>query len=157
MATMKLLYDSDLTYGIISVKEYPKLCDFPIYVTQGEIMVSLHVNYKRTSLNQKQLDGIKKFNMLIFSELLDILNTFLLIDMNNENNKLFCVPLNKNNDYDIDFNIIDENESLVPLVEPTNTQKREIIVNNEAYLHKIVTPWYRNDKVVSKNEDPSSI
>lgn len=145
------LYNADLTYGLISSKELPTLCSFPIFVTQGEIDVSLLANYKEIHLNQDQLNGIKHFNYLVFNDLLKILHSFLVIDIENENNKIFCVPVDKRNDYNIDFDVILNNKELLPIMEPTTIQRHSIAVNDDTYLYKIITPWYRSDDTVCIN------
>lgn len=147
-STMLTLYSSDLTYGLVSTKRLPNICDFPVYVKLGEIRVSLLANYKTVSLNNEQLESVRKFNFLIFNDVLQILKTFLVIDLADEANKMLCVPICRDKDYDIDFNVMSNNEALRPVMEPSRSEKLQLIVNKETYHHKIVTPWYRSDNTV---------
>lgn len=142
------LYTSPLTYGLISFKPFPRLCEFPLYVSQGEIHVNLLVNFQQVKLSLKELIVIKKFHFLIFNDILKLLKTFLVEDIDCENNKVFCVAVNRSNNYNIDFETMKNHEELITITELSNAQRSNLRVNNNTFLHKIVTPWYRNVDVV---------
>lgn len=145
------MYTSSSTcFGLISAKPFPPLCKFPIFIRPGKIEVELQTNYKTVVLSEKQLKDIKEFHFLLFNDVLEIVKPFLII--NNKENKetLFNVPLNADLDYDIDFEIMENNKFLVnKTAEPNEEQKLNLVVNDETYLGTIVTPWYRYEETVS--------
>lgn len=144
------LYKSSNCFGIISAKPFPMLCKFPLFVQLGEIEVDFQTNYKTVCLTEKQLIDIKEFHFFLFNDILEIVKPFFVLDNDENKETLFNVPLNADLDYNIDFEIIKNNKSLVnKTIEPTLEQKMNLVVNDETYLGKIISPWYRYEETVS--------
>lgn len=47
-------------FGLLTPKALPKLCDFPLFLTVGEVKTSLEANYAVLPMNSSILDLIKQ-------------------------------------------------------------------------------------------------
>ncbi|KAK4883339.1 hypothetical protein RN001_006658 [Aquatica leii] len=144
------LYQSELRFGFISAQFLPKLCKFSVFVTAGEILVNLKLNYKTIVLTTEQLESLKRFHCLIFADILKVLKSFLVIDNDGEVDGFLVVPIRKKNDFcDIDFDVSYTHKEVIDeKLEPSYEERKRLEVNKESYLGKIVTPWYRRDEQV---------
>lgn len=148
--TMFSMYSSNLRFGLITPKELPKICDFPLYVSAGEINVSLEVNHN-LSLTEENLQLLQSFHYLIFNDVLKILKKFLVFDKEyNEGILLLAPVIKRDDDYVIDFNVVKEKNFVNnPKTEPTVQERLSMRVTEENYINKIVMPWYRPDETVN--------
>ncbi|KAF5273493.1 hypothetical protein FQA39_LY07510 [Lamprigera yunnana] len=144
------LFQSETSFGVLSVQPLPRICKFSVYVTAGEIKVNFMVNYKCITLNVEQLEHLIGFQYLIFKDVLKVLRPFLTFIKENNLDGLLVVPIKKNLDvYDIDFEVAENNKTLIEQrQEPTITEKKALDITEENYLGKIVTPWYRSDEQI---------
>lgn len=109
----------------------------------GTINVSLQVNAKLVSLQEEEIDAIKRFHFLVFDDVLKILQSFLIFDSSKQAEMSLIVPVNKLTQT-IDFDAIKNNE-IKNVLELTRKEKLSLEVTQETYLRKIVSPWYRRD------------
>lgn len=143
-AILNNLYSNDLCFGIITSEKLPNLCEFPTFVTLGQISVKLDVNQNNFVFSAQQVSLIKRFHHVIFDGVLDILSSksYLMLG-DNRPMYSYIVPVLKSTK-SIDFNIIMDHEDIVDVSNVlTNEEKQSLVVNNETYLEKIVTPDYR--------------
>lgn len=59
----KVLYDlveNNEGYAFLTPKPLPKICDFPIYVKIGEVIVKIQTNYASIPLNEELFQLIKR-------------------------------------------------------------------------------------------------
>lgn len=142
------VYTSELCFGILSTHPLPKLCKFSIYVSLGEIEVNVNVNQAVFVFSQEEIMQLRTFHYVVFKEVLNVLKHFLIFS-NDENAEGFLVVPVRKSDCKIDFDVVLNNKELVDQkTEPNDQEKAKIVVTEETYLGKIVTPWYRPvDKV----------
>lgn len=138
------IYTSDFCFGLITPKEVPTICDFPIYVSLGTLNVSLKVNVAEFTLTEDQIKDIKVFNFIVFNDILKFLRTFLMFDNGTNAETMLLVPVNKNSNT-IDFDTLREHKVIKsPWVELTTDERLNLNVNQETFLRKIVSPWYKD-------------
>nr|XP_022903592.1 endoribonuclease Dicer-like [Onthophagus taurus]XP_022903593.1 endoribonuclease Dicer-like [Onthophagus taurus] len=136
---MANLYDSDLTFALISSKPFHKICEFPIYVSGGELSVKLISNYQVISLTNFDVDSLKQFTHFVYSDLLQVLKTYLVVD--NEA-MILLAPYNKSLE-SINHEVIYD----MRLIRPSKMSTEEcsvLDVCEETYNEKIVIPFYRS-------------
>lgn len=141
------VYNSNLTYGLITANPLPEICNFPIYVTNGEIRVDFKVNQTTIELTEQQINLIRRFHVFIFAEVLQILQTFLMLDNSSDAGMMLLVPLLRDN-VQIAFDIVEKHEIMEAVEEPSGNVKANLVVTAENYLGKIITPWYRPQETV---------
>lgn len=142
------LLKSNLSYGIISAKPIEKICNFPLYLSSGQITVVLKENYKTLQLSEDEIKKIRSFHHLIFNDILCIIKNFMILH-NKDEDMLLVVPIQKNS-AEIDYNVILNNHKVYhQKQEPSGTDRLNLVVTDETHLGKIVTPWYRSDDIVS--------
>ncbi|XP_059057480.1 endoribonuclease Dicer [Achroia grisella] len=129
-------------YGLLTPKPLPKLCDFPLFLTVGEVSTTIQVNYAVVPINKTLLDLIKQFHFFIFDQVLAIAKQFLVYD--GTENCMFVVPLTPDNGYDIDWGVMQQYTEVPPIGPPSFTERRSLNVTRDNYKYSIVTPWYRS-------------
>lgn len=143
---MSSLYSNNLCFGILSSRPFPVLCEFPLYVKSGEITVNIDVNVDTVTLGDADLEEIRRFNYLMYKDVLGLLKGFLVV---NNHDTIFVVPVNKERK-EIDFVTMREHRTLKDRCrELTREERLSMDVSETTFLHKIVTPWYRKDDTVS--------
>lgn len=142
------MYENDLCFGIVTAKPLPELCEFPVYVTMGEIEIALDVNRNTVALNEDQIMGLRGFHTLVFGDLLKLVKTFVIFDNADGCEMMLLAPVRKSSGA-VDFDVVNRYKTLNTVMEPSEVERRNLIVEEENYLHKIVTPWYRSVETVS--------
>ncbi|KAJ3665477.1 hypothetical protein Zmor_000970 [Zophobas morio] len=143
-ATIYDLYKTSLCFGILSPKPLPELCKFPVFDSTGTIEVDIKANVKQIVLTNNELMQLREFHYLIFNDLLEILKNFLIFDNNGTNSEtLLVVPVQDAIDVFIDFDVVREHKTLKNKLEHASSERMNLQVNEETYLRKIVSPWYR--------------
>lgn len=135
-------YSSDLCFCLVTAQPFPKLCAFPVYVSAGELKVEIQTNYSTAFHSQEDIDNLKEFHFLVFNDLLKVIKTFLIFDTSDDADLMLLAPLNKEK-RTIDFDVVSQYKCLESVMEPTLQVKKNMVVDEENYLEKIVTPWYR--------------
>ena len=153
-ATIYDLYKTSLCFGILSPKPLPELCKFPVFDSTGTIEVDIKANVKQIVLTNNELMQLREFHYLIFNDLLEILKNFLIFDNNGTNSEtLLVVPVQDAIDVFIDFDVVREHKTLKNKLEHASSERMNLQVNEETYLRKIVSPWYRTQPTVSSDND----
>ena len=140
------IYNSNLCYGLISAQSFPKICQFPLYVSAGELSVTLRSNPHKIVLTDDQLEDIKEFNYLLYNDVLGIMKKCLIFNKNPDGCVLFVVPFDKAQDV-IRFDVIRENKKLVTKDQVLMSDEK-MNLNSADFLEKIVIPNYRLDETV---------
>nr|UYS55133.1 dicer 2 [Diatraea saccharalis] len=128
-------------YGLLTPSALPKLCDFPMFLTVGEVATSLEVNYAVIQLDMTLFDLVKQFHYFLFGQVLDIIKKFLIYD--GEDNNMFVVPIKEDNGYDIDWDAMQQYRSIRPVEVPTYEERKNLHVTKDDFRNSVVTPWYR--------------
>lgn len=145
LSTQYDLMTSDLSYALLSAKPFPQLCDFPLFMTAGELNVHIDVNREMVKLTKEELYKLRYFNNFVYKEILKILKEFLIYDNTKEAGTILLVPVRgtSNGELKIDYDVIDLYTKYNIIEEPTTSYKANINVTNENYLAHVVIPWYR--------------
>nr|UXP87114.1 Dicer 2 [Chilo suppressalis] len=128
-------------YGLLTPSALPKLCDFPMFLTVGEVATSLEVNYAVIQLDLSLFEIVKQFHHFIFDQVLDIAKKFLVYD--GEDNNMFVVPIKSEDGYNIDWDVMLKYKTVRPVEIPSSEERRKLRVTREDYQNTVVTPWYR--------------
>ncbi|KAJ9599534.1 hypothetical protein L9F63_010006, partial [Diploptera punctata] len=89
------LLNSREGYAILCTKALPELCDFPIYMNVGEILIHVVQNASRVYLTYEQVEQLKSFNIMVFRKLLKLMKHFTIVDNEDKENSYFIVPTKK--------------------------------------------------------------
>ncbi|XP_045465316.1 endoribonuclease Dicer [Harmonia axyridis] len=137
-------YNTNLTYGFITPNLLPDTCSSPIFVKSGTIVVSILNNVKTITLSKAQVAAVKQFHFVIFNDVLNVLNNCFMLDHSDEAESLFLVPARKDT-LDIDYEVLEKNTEMVCQECIDDTDKSNLVVDSDNFLHKIVYPPYRID------------
>ncbi|XP_047990748.1 endoribonuclease Dicer [Leguminivora glycinivorella] len=143
----RALYDlllRDEGYGFITPEAVPKICQFPMFLAVGDVMIEVHMNYAVIPLNSDMVDLIKRFHFFVFDQVLEIAKKFLIYD--GTVNNLFVVPVKGSaGGYDIDWQVMQKYKEIppVPPSGPPYEERKALEVTQEDYQYSVVTPWYR--------------
>lgn len=145
------MYTTPLCFGFLTPHPLLNICTFPVYDSNGEIVVELIVNVAELNLDKNELYQLREFHFTVFNDVLEILKPFLTFDNSGYGTDiLLLVPVRNENDVHIDFDILKECKFIKPKQqEPTSTERLELQVSEETYLNKIVIPWYRPQATVN--------
>lgn len=128
-------------YGFLTQNPLPTLCEFPMFMSVGEVATSIEVNYAVIKLNAAMFQLVKKFHYFLFEQVLAIAKKFVAFE--GAVNCMYVVPVKEDNGYDIDWSVMTTHEEIAP-VQPTSYEERLFInVTPENYKDCVVTPWYR--------------
>ncbi|KAK6635205.1 hypothetical protein RUM44_000456 [Polyplax serrata] len=94
--TLYELLQRSHTYGILTSKRLSKICQFPLFLSMGQINCDFLVNIDEFVFNSSELDDIKLFHFTLFSKVLGVLKEYHAYDNRNEENSYFVVPLRQN-------------------------------------------------------------
>ncbi|EEZ99277.1 dicer-2 isoform X1 [Tribolium castaneum] len=140
------LYKTPLKFGLLSPKPLPDLCKFPLFDSNGTLEIEIRNNVREVEFAANEMKEMREFHFLVFNDLLEILKEFLIFDNTGMNSEmLLVVPVqDRCGDVCVDFRVIRDNKNLKNKLEPAATERINLNVTEETYLHKIVSPWYRS-------------
>lgn len=128
-------------FGFLTQKPLPQLCNFPMFMTVGEVSTCIEVNHAVITLNSELFELVKHFHYFLFDQVLGIAKRFVVFE--GKVNCMYVVPIKYSNGYDIDWNVMTTHTSIQP-VQPTSYEERiSVEVTSENYKDCVVTPWYR--------------
>nr|AIY24625.1 dicer 2 [Graminella nigrifrons] len=140
------ILSSPVTYAIVSSKPLPQLAPFPLYLSTGEMEVTVESMEPR-SFTEDELEKISRFHGIIFNKIMGVVKSFLIRDYNNGQNSYLIAPLvfGSNGFIDVDWEVIEKANLPFPdpFVRPTEEARTSIVIDDNHYLGKIVAPWYR--------------
>ncbi|KPJ19859.1 Endoribonuclease dcr-1 [Papilio machaon] len=129
-------------YGFLTSNPLPQLCDFPMFLSVGEVTTSIKINYAKIEIDLNLFEFIKEFHYFIFYYVLEVAKKFLVFD--GTKNSMYVVPVKNDGDgYDIDWNVIQHYKDIPPVTVPTSEERKAVNVTRESYQYKVVSPWYR--------------
>lgn len=128
-------------FGFMTQKPLPAICDFPMFMTVGEVSTSLDVNYAVIKLDAKLLQLVKQFHFFIFEQVLAIAKKFIVFE--GKVNCLYVVPVKEDNGYNIDWDVMATHDQIQPVTPPPYEDRINLKVTPENYKDCVVTPWYR--------------
>lgn len=145
------MYTTTLCFGLVTPNPLMNICAFPVYDSNGKIIVELIVNVAVLNLSMDELSQLREFHFTVFNDVLEVLKPFLMFDNSGSaTDILLLVPVRNENNIHIDFDILKECKNVKPKQErPTSTERLQLHVTEETYLNKIVSPWYRPQATVS--------
>ncbi|XP_076391381.1 endoribonuclease Dcr-2 isoform X2 [Megachile rotundata] len=123
-------------FGILSAKPMPKIPSFPIFMSANELNVSVKVNNTTLVLSEEEIEYIKIFHTLIFSQIVQVIKSFMLFDNSNRDNCFLVVPVDENEK--INWEVIKEHNSVERI--PPSIPFR---FKNSDYELALVIPTYR--------------
>ncbi|KAL3276339.1 hypothetical protein HHI36_011721 [Cryptolaemus montrouzieri] len=139
------IYTSNLCFGLLTPNPLPSTCSFPIYISNGTIMVSVTNNVRLVTLTDEEIEKIREFHFVVFNDVLEVVNSFLIMDNSENAESIVIVPVKKE-ELVIDFEVVEQHRSIKNRqITLTHSEKIALEVNEETYLHKIVIPSYRRE------------
>lgn len=143
---MHSLISSASTFALLTCKPLPELTTMMFYFNFGSISVTIQPG--RCLVLEKPTESIellRSFHKMLFRDLLQTTKPFLVDDRSDKDNSFYIVPVLDG--LNIDWHTVGEFQRLVPSREVIDEATRgRMHFQSEDYLHKVVTPWYRNDK-----------
>nr|WDW26280.1 dicer-2 [Amrasca biguttula biguttula] len=135
------------SFVLISAKRLPKLASFPVFLSVGELEVEIS-QVDTVKFTEPQLKVISDFHKKIFDEVLQTAKCFTLKDLSNGQNAFLIAPATKDTtgSLTIDYEVCTKlNEAKFPSTDkkPSNEVRENLVVTDESYLGKVVSPWYR--------------
>ncbi|KAJ6640017.1 Endoribonuclease Dcr-1 [Pseudolycoriella hygida] len=134
-------------FGLLTLREIPKISSFPIFTRSGEVKVSLELAKTNVVLTHEQLSRINIFINYTFTHVLRLQKYLMLFDAEAVDNSFFIVPtISQNNDINVDWqflNLIANNFNKMPEAIGDEIRKSQEFDANK-FRDAVVMPWYRN-------------
>ncbi|KYN37223.1 Endoribonuclease Dcr-1 [Trachymyrmex septentrionalis] len=143
--------ESAIGFGILTLKEIPKLCPFPIYTRSGEVHVQLKLSKKTVILDEFQIERVDTFLNYTFTNVLRLQKYLMLFDPNASENSYIIVPVKifatcEGSDVSVDWNFLEciyQNRNAVPTKIPEEDRKN-FKFDPSKYYDAVIMPWYRS-------------
>ncbi|KYN21609.1 Endoribonuclease Dicer [Trachymyrmex cornetzi] len=143
--------ESAIGFGILTLKEIPKLCPFPIYTRSGEVHVQLKLSKKTVILDEFQIERVDTFLNYTFTNVLRLQKYLMLFDPNASENSYIIVPVKifatcEGSDVSVDWNFLEciyQNRNAVPTKVPEEDRKN-FKFDPSKYYDAVIMPWYRS-------------
>ncbi|XP_048515053.1 endoribonuclease Dcr-1 isoform X2 [Athalia rosae] len=143
--------DSAIGFGILTLKEIPKLCPFPIYTRSGEVHVKLKLSKQMVILDPAQIERVAAFLNYTFTNVLRLQKYLMLFDPNASEHSYFIVPVktvttDDGPDISVHWEFLEciyENKNTVPNEVPEEVRK-QFQFDASKYHDAVIMPWYRN-------------
>ncbi|XP_018402854.1 PREDICTED: endoribonuclease Dicer [Cyphomyrmex costatus] len=127
-------------FGILSTKSLPKISSFPIFMKDGKLNVNVKSDHTTMMLSENKIKLLKRFNFLLFSEIIPVIKNFMIFDNDNLENSFVIVPLNDKQE--INWNIVETYQDLERI-----TPTIPFHFRTSDYELALVTPSYRHNAV----------
>lgn len=144
---MATAFESESRFGILSSKILPEIAEFPLYMHQGKVSISIKYLKSDMHINSNNhFNLLRNFHVMIFRDILKVVKYFMAFDNSNEENSFLLVPLISSSS--INWNVVESFQNLTDvIVEPSQIEKlRKEYVPSE-WLGKVVIPWYSSRDV----------
>ncbi|XP_017892073.1 endoribonuclease Dcr-1 [Ceratina calcarata] len=150
--------ESAIGFGIITLKEIPKLCPFPIYTRSGEVRVKLKLSKRPVLIDETRIEKIAVFLNYTFTNVLRLQQYLMLFDdPNTSENSYMIVPVKldtgedgggggDDDDVTVDWDFLEciyENRNTVPTKVPESV-RRNFQFDPGKYHDAVIMPWYRS-------------
>lgn len=144
---MHSLISSVSTFGLLTAHPLPDLAKMHFYFNFGSVSVSIQPgqNILLDNTSTINMELLRSFHAMLFRDLLQTTKPFLVNDHSNKENSFFIVPVLDGRN--IDWTTINAFQRLsnCQSVKDENT-RMHMRFQPEDYMHKVVSPWYRDDK-----------
>ncbi|XP_018354963.1 PREDICTED: endoribonuclease Dicer [Trachymyrmex septentrionalis] len=127
-------------FGILSTKSLPKIPSFPIFMKDGKLNVNVKSDHATMVLSQNEIELLRRFNFLLFNEIIPVIKSFMIFDNDNLENSFVIVPLNDKQE--INWEIIETYQDLERIIPNIPFHFR-----TSNYELALVTPSYRYNAV----------
>ncbi|GLV37524.1 Dicer-2 [Carabus blaptoides fortunei] len=157
-AELSILSD-ELGYGLITLNKLPSVCEFPIFVSSGEISIELYTNVAKLYLLHEDILVLRKFNHFIWNDVLKIMKSFLVYDNVDETGMMLLIPvaISECGSVTIEMKLARQHTRIQQINEPTLQEKLDLVVTEESHKCKIVWPWYRTRKMSKPSRIDSTV
>ncbi|KAG8041648.1 hypothetical protein G9C98_002941 [Cotesia typhae] len=143
--------ESDIGFGILTLKKIPKLCPFPIYTRSGEVQVELKLSKNSVVLDSNQIERIYTFLNYTFTNVLRLQKYLMIFEPNASENSYVIVPVKKClvngfEDVSVDWKFLDviyDNRCTAPS-DIKEEDRVSFIFDPSKYHDAVIMPWYRN-------------
>ncbi|XP_025991526.1 endoribonuclease dcr-1 [Solenopsis invicta] len=127
-------------FGILSTKSLPKIPSFPIFMKDGQLNVNVISDYTTIILNNDDIELLKRFHFLLFTNIISVIKSFMIFDNHNLENSFLIVPLNKQQKINWEAVATYQNLERIPPYKPFHFKSSD-------YELALVTPTYRGSAV----------
>lgn len=141
------VFESGRKFGILTSKTLPEIANFPLFMHQGTVLVSIQNKGADFYLeNDIQLKQLRNFHTMVFRDILQIFKYFCTFDNSNEENSYLLVPLLQESPrkVTIDWNVVINFQNLPQLIIPSKIEKMRKKYVADEWIGKVVVPWYSN-------------
>ncbi|KAE8573160.1 Putative dicer-1 [Halyomorpha halys] len=135
-------------FGILTLKEIPKVCPFPIFTRSGEVQVSLKLCSSSINLSERHVETIATFLNFNFTSVLRLQKYLMSFDPQAKENSFFIVPTKKDDNgiSQVDWDFLEviykrRDESPHSI---SDEERKGFAFDPEKYNDAVVMPWYRN-------------
>lgn len=129
--------------GLLTTKKLPDLAAMSFFITLGEIAVEVSAAQKFILDDEDQFRRLRNFHATLFTDVMQIQQTFLMYDFRNEENSFFIVPVTNN---EINWQFVDTFQSLPEFEQLNQSRRAAMTFSEDDYLFKVVSPVYRVDQ-----------
>jgi len=132
-------------YAIVCTSKLPKICSFPVFTRSGEVLISVELVAQDFTLEQSQVDDLRKFHEYTFSKVLRLEKYPTIFNPDCSPFTVLLAPV-----IDVEFgSYIDwafvekiassDQDSRLPDIE----ERKAFKFNQHDYVDAVVIPWYR--------------
>ncbi|GLV38051.1 Dicer-2 [Carabus blaptoides fortunei] len=138
-----------LGFALLTLNPLPSICEFPIFVSSGEISVQVSASHTPILLPEDHILALRKFNYFLLDGLLKIMKNFLAYDNTNEAGMMLLVPMMRDEHAcdTLELNLAHKYTSINRVEEPSLQEKLDLVVSDKSHDRKIVWPWHRISEV----------
>ncbi|KAL5292593.1 Dcr-2.2 family protein [Megaselia abdita] len=140
---LTMAFASESRFGILSSKLLPVIADFPLYLHQGNVTISIKLSRSDIFLHSSDhLSYLRGFHVMLFRDILKVVKTFMTWDHSNEENSFLLVPLV--GQARINWDMVLNYQKLEKVCIPSLIEKVQKQYIASEWIGKVITPWYRN-------------
>ncbi|XP_020280276.1 endoribonuclease Dicer [Pseudomyrmex gracilis] len=123
-------------FGILSTTKMPLIPTFPLFMKDGNLNVDIKSNHSTMTLSEKEIEMLRKFHFLLFSEIIPVIKCFMIFDNDNLENSFLIVPLDDNQN--INWDVVGTYQHLDRIM-----PSKPFCFKTSDYDLALVTPTYR--------------
>lgn len=140
------LLKSDYEFGILSTKPLPQVCEFPIFMNVGELLITVESNVTTLQLSEEDIQCIVNLHSLLFLHVLQLVKSFMMRDTESKENSYLIVPVKPGTvtRVEIEWDIVRNIKSIPKVKEPSKEVRKQLVVNDRTHLGSVISPWYRS-------------
>lgn len=145
-AHLKMAFETESSFGIVTSKLLPAISNFPLYMHQGKVTVSIrHIRSGIFIDSHDHFQQLYNFHVMVFRDILKVFKYFMSCDNSNEENSFLLVPLLSSTN--INWDVVESFQNLADTFVPSPMEKRRKKYVASEWIGKVVTPLYSNKEV----------